>query len=67
MTTFKSRSTATAAKKEFISIKEKSQGEINQVHNFTKKKLSEQKNLKSKMLLQIHDELIFECQKKVAR
>ncbi|MEL0326706.1 MAG: hypothetical protein VXA09_06875, partial [Burkholderiaceae bacterium] len=43
MTTFKSHSTATATKKEFISIKEESQGEINQVHNFTKKKLSEQK------------------------
>ncbi|MEL0254784.1 MAG: hypothetical protein VW930_02430, partial [Burkholderiaceae bacterium] len=43
MTTFKSHSTATATKKEFISIKEESQGEVNQVHNFTKKKLGEQK------------------------
>ena len=38
MTTFKSHSTATATKKEFISIKEESQGEVNQVHTFTKKK-----------------------------
>ena len=43
MTTFKSHSKATATKKEFISIKEESQGEINKFHNFTKKKLSEQK------------------------
>ena len=42
MTTFKSHSTATVTKKEFISIKEESQGEINQIHNF-QKKLSEQK------------------------
>ena len=43
MTTFKSHSTETVAKKGFVSIKEKSQGEINQIHNFSKKNLSEQK------------------------
>ena len=43
MTTFKSHSTATVTKKEFISIKEESEGEINQVHNFKKQNISEQK------------------------
>ena len=44
MTTFKSQPTKTVTKKEFISITEESQGELNQVHNFRKKKLSEQKS-----------------------
>ena len=43
MTTFKSQSTATVTKKEFISIKEESQGEINQIHNFSEKNINEQK------------------------
>ena len=44
MTTFKSQSTTKVTKKEFISIKEESQSEINQIHNFSKKcKQSEQK------------------------
>ena len=43
MTTFKSRSPATGTKKRFISKKEESQGEVNQIHNFSKNNLSEHK------------------------
>ena len=50
MTTFKSNSTATVAKKNFISIKEESQDEINQIHNFSKINLGEQKTFIGEIL-----------------
>ena len=43
MTTFKSQSARKVKKKGFISINEKSQGEINQIRNFSGKNINEQK------------------------
>ena len=43
MTTFKSQPTKAVTKKEFISIKEGSHSEINQIRNFSKTNLSEHK------------------------
>ena len=45
MTTFKSQSATKVTKKEFVSLKGENQSEISQIQNFSKKNISEKKQV----------------------